>query len=357
MVNVLGLDIGGANTKSAILSVQDGTVIKYESTLEHFPFWKHDSTDFCRLLSKLQSHCDFLNLDLVGVTLTAELSDAFRTKREGVSSILSCVCQVFGGTDVLVLDVEAELRSIDAARNEPLKVASANWVATGWMIAQYVNDCIIVDVGSTSTSIIPVLGGRVVAAGKTDLEKLINGELVYTGTLRTNIAAITKEVPVNGQMARVSSELFAQSGDVHIILGYIKEKDYTSETPDGKEKNRKASLSRLARIVCADSEMLTENEITEICTYVYHKQIDQIAEGIAQVAGHFRQKSITDLPVVVTGSGKDFLAKKAAEEAGTKTIRDLSCFLPPEASLASPALGVALMAATKIEGKRPTWRQ
>ncbi len=73
------------------------------------------------------------------------------------------------------------------------------------------NNCIVVDVGSTSTSIIPIVEGRVAAEGRSDLEKLINGELVYSGVLRTNIAAIVNNVPVRGKVSRVSSEMFATS--------------------------------------------------------------------------------------------------------------------------------------------------
>jgi len=47
-------------------------------------------------------------------------------------------------------------------------------------------DCIVIDVGAQLRAY-PNLNGTVVAEGKTDLEKLIAGELVYTGGLRTNV--------------------------------------------------------------------------------------------------------------------------------------------------------------------------
>jgi uncharacterized hydantoinase/oxoprolinase family protein len=56
-----------------------------------------------------------------------------------------------------------------------LSVAAENWCATGWLVAQQLMDCVIVDVGSTSTSIVPVLNGKVVALVKTDLAKLLCG--------------------------------------------------------------------------------------------------------------------------------------------------------------------------------------
>jgi probable H4MPT-linked C1 transfer pathway protein len=356
MVNVLGLDIGGANTKAAFMVVCDGQVVGFKSELGYFPFWKHNAEQFTSLLAKLKGElCRSEDLDGVGVTMTAELSDAYRTKREGVNQILDCVAEVFDETRVMVLDVDAKLRSIGAAMSEPLKVASANWAATGWMVAQQICDCIVVDVGSTSTSIIPIMNGAVAAFGKTDLDKLANGELVYTGSLRTNVAATIQVVPLRGRNVRVASELFAQSGDVHLALGHITEEDYTADTADGKEKTRPASLARLARVVCADMEMLSEQEIIQIAKYVYDRQVVQIAYGLNQVYDRFDQKTRKELPTVVTGLGKDFLARKAAEKAGVTKIVDLASLLPKGVALASPAVGLALMMATKLEGKRIVW--
>ena len=175
------------------------------------------------------------------------------------------------------------------AQNEPLKIAAANWAATGWLLAQRVKNCVVVDVGSTSTSIIPIVNGQVAAQGKTDLDKLICGELVYTGGLRTNVAAIVQLVPVKESVATVASELFALSADVHLILGNITEKEYTCETADGRGKTLPEALARLARVVCADTEMLTKKEIVNLARYIYDEQVMWVAEGLGKFT--FTQKN------------------------------------------------------------------
>ena len=82
----------------------------------------------------------------------------------------------------------------------------------------------------------------------------------------------------------------------------------------------------------------------------------QIAYGLNQVYDRFDLKTKKELPTVVTGLGKDFLARKAAEKAGIAKIVNLDSLLPKGADLASPAAGVALMTATKLEGKRIVWK-
>jgi len=355
LVNVIGWDIGGANTKAAFISTKNGFVRELKTAIEYFPVWK-DPEKLSAVLSRLRKRVSgSVKPNCVGVTMTAELSDAYRTKREGVNHVLTCVAQVFPVTPIFVLDVEATLRSIEEAKSEPLKVAAANWAATGWMVSQLVKDCIIIDVGSTSTSIIPLIEGAISAAGKTDLEKLMNGELVYTGSLRTNVAAIVNSIPVRGGVARVSSELFAQSGDAHLVLGNITEKEYTVETADGRGKTRTEAMARLTRVVCADIEMLTEQEIVQIAKYIYNRQIEQVVEGLSQVYDRIKPRMKAKIGAVVTGIGKDFLARNAAQQVGIDDIVDLSELMQSDIATVSTAVGVALMAASKLEGKTGKW--
>jgi (4-(4-[2-(gamma-L-glutamylamino)ethyl]phenoxymethyl)furan-2-yl)methanamine synthase len=355
LVSVLGLDIGGANTKAALINTQNGKLLDAKVAVEYFPVWKEQKlvNVFLILSKKLKVG----QLDGLGVTMTAELSDAYATKREGVNKILASVKQVFPNNPIFVLDTNAQMIPIQAAEETPFSVAAANWVATGWLVAQKIHDCVIVDVGSTSTSIIPVLKGKVAAKGKTDLDKLLCGELVYSGSLRTNVAAIVSHVPVQGGVASVSSEIFALSADVHLILGNITEKQYICETADGREKTMPQSLSRLARVVCADAEMLTQQEIASLAKYIYNQQIQQVADALSKVLREVEAQASRKIPVVVTGLGKDFIARAAAEKNGVEMIIDLAMIIQDDAAYATPAFGVALMTASKLEGETIQWTQ
>jgi len=358
MVNVVGLDIGGVNTKAAFLNTRKGIVKKLETAIEYFPIWKRGKERLRQVLEKLRKQLAESDvLDGVGVTMTAELSDAYWSKEEGVNHILDCVTQVFADVPTFVLSVGVKLISVKDARKEPLRVAAANWAATGWMVSQIFRNCLIVDVGSTTTSIIPVVNGKIAAKGRTDLEKLLNGELVYTGALRTNVAAIVDYVPIRGGKARVSSELFAQSGDVHLLLNHVEEEDYAVGTADGRGKTEKEAMARLARLVCADIDMLDEQEIVDMARFICEKQVEQIAEGLRQVHDRMKKWFQEGIPIVVTGLGRNFLAKKAAEKAGFNKVIDLGELLGANAAFVSPSVGIALMVASRLEGKTIKWKQ
>ena len=351
MVDMLGYDIGGANTKAAFVSVRKGELYKVEVAVEYFPIWKQPER-LASVLLGLKERLGACRLDGVGVTMTAELSDAYQTKREGVNHILGAVSESFPKVPVYVLNTDAKLETVEAAKQEPLGAAAANWAATGWSVAQHLKNCVVVDVGSTSTSIIPIVNGEVAARGKTDLDKLICGELVYTGSLRTNVAAIVQSIPIRNGVAGVASELFALSGDVHVVLGNISKKDYTSETADGRGKTVPEALARLARVVCADIEMLSKQEIIKMAQYIYDRQIQQVAQGLSKVYAYTKSAATGKVPVVITGLGKNFIARKAAENLGVDAVIDLGTLLPQKAVLATPAFAVAMMAANRLEGEK-----
>jgi len=355
MVSVVGWDIGGANIKLAYLSTYDNMIEDIKVTIKYFPIWKKGKEKLGSALKSILSKHEISDVDLMVITMTAELSDVYFSKSEGVNHIISTVEETFPNTQIKVLDVDGNLiRPVEAKRN-PLRVAAANWYATGWIASKLSDDCLVIDVGSTTTSIIPVINGRVAAKGKNDLEKLIVGELVYTGALRTNIAAITQSVPYKNNIVHVSSEYFAQSGDVHLILGNISKGDYTVDTPDGRGVSIDEAAAGIARLVCADLDMLSMEDILQIAKHVYSCQINQIVNGLNKLVKNF-DSDLKSFTAYTTGLGSDFLAKPALQKAGFKDIRKLSDYIGELPAKATPAYALALMGVESIVGEVENWR-
>src|SRR5205085_2301290 len=213
--------------------------------------------------------------ELVAVTMTAELSDEFATKREGVAFVLDAVAAAVDAP-VLALTTAGELVDLDEARSRPLDIAAANWVASALAVGRWHPDALMIDVGSTTADVIPIAGRRVAATGRTDLDRLLAGELVYTGALRTNLAAVAARVPVRGGWSPVASELFAISADVHLILGHLTPEAYICPTPDRRPASLACARERVARLVCADSEQLATHEVDAVAAYLHSEQVRQV---------------------------------------------------------------------------------
>jgi (4-(4-[2-(gamma-L-glutamylamino)ethyl]phenoxymethyl)furan-2-yl)methanamine synthase len=304
MPGVIGLDVGGVNTKAVW---RDGDALR--TVLRPYDVAGHPDglTDLLRdVVAGLQRE----PVELVAVTMTAELSDAFRTKREGVSFVLDAAQDALGDR-LSVLTTAGELVTVEAARARPWDVAAANWVATALAVAEVQPDALLVDVGSTTADVIPIVDGRVAASAHDDLGRLLAGELVYTGVLRTNLAAIAPRVPVRGGWCPVSSEYFAISADVHVVLGHLAPEAYDCPTPDGRPATAAFARERIARLVCSDVEQLDTAEIEAIAAYLHGEQLHALEEAARRV-----QRTLAPAaPVVLVGSGA-FLGREVAARLG-----------------------------------------
>jgi probable H4MPT-linked C1 transfer pathway protein len=331
-MSTVGWDIGGVNTKVA--RVTDDVIDAVQSRPYELQREPHALVP---LLRELAGGVGATPSDRHAVTMTAELSQMFRTKREGVSFVLDAIESVLPPAQVYVFTVDGRFVHGDEARRDPLAVAAANWAATAYRVAASHRDALLIDTGTTSTDIIPIVGGRVDATGRTDPARLASGELVYTGVLRTPVEAIVRQVPYAAGTAGVSAEGFALVGDVHVWRGHLSPQDYSCPTPDGRPPTREFAAERLARVVCADREMLDEAAISAIADAVAQAQIDDVASAIRRVLARHPSLRVA----VVTGLGS-FVATAAARAAGLDVIL-LADSLGEGAARCAPATSVALL--------------
>jgi (4-(4-[2-(gamma-L-glutamylamino)ethyl]phenoxymethyl)furan-2-yl)methanamine synthase len=325
----LAVDIGGANTKAAWL---DGDVLRTVS--RPFEVWRNREA-LAAVLRDVAAEVAAGPTHAVAITMTAELSDAFQTKREGVGFVLDAAQAALGDRALSVLTTAGALIGVDEARARPWDVAAANWVATARAVAGVHPDALLVDVGSTTADVIPIAAGRVAATGHNDLERLLAGELVYTGVLRTNLAAIAPRVPVRGGWCPVSSEYFAISADVQLVLGRLAPEAYDCPTPDGRPPTAAFARERIARLVCADIEQLGDDEIDAIGAFLYDEQLRQLEAAARRVERPLPREA----PVVAVGAGA-WMGREVAARLG-RALADT----PRGAS--GPAAALALLAADR----------
>src|SRR5215813_4769690 len=128
-ITVLGWDIGGVNTKIALVEQQ--RLVRAHAR----PFELQRAPDtLARVLGELASEAGAPagpQAVVHAVTMTAELSQMFRTKREGVAFVLDAVDAAFPSAfpslAVRVFAVDGQFVSPADARARPLLVAAANW--------------------------------------------------------------------------------------------------------------------------------------------------------------------------------------------------------------------------------------
>jgi probable H4MPT-linked C1 transfer pathway protein len=330
---VVGLDIGGANLKAAH---SNGT-----ARLQPFELWKYPAelpTALSNLLREMPA------FDLLAVTMTGELCDCFDTRRQGVNAILDAVEAVAASTSVRVWRNDGQLVKIATARTAPLQVAAANWLALAVFAGRYApkGPALLVDIGSTTTDVVPLLDGRPVPQGRTDPERLRCQELLYTGIRRTPVCALL------GWQA--AAELFATTLDAYLLLGQIAEDPTDCRTADGRPATRVAAHARLARMLGADAESFSLAEAGKLAEVVVRRQIDWVLSAICIVAAAL-PKWLRG--IVAAGSGEFLLPSVLAQdsELAALPIISLTQKLGAAASQSACAYALAALAAEQATGR------
>ena len=331
---LLGLDIGGANTKAALIKVVDGTIHDSWSGVEYFPFWEQTLDNIPKMLQEIVNVLVIKNgftlseVNKTVISITAELSDAFQTKEEGINAILDALIKVFEESTLRFITHDHVFVDYREAKHDLRKLFASNWIATALFLGKSSPNCVLVDSGSTTIDLIPIINSVPSTVGKTDIVRLINHELIYTGGLRATIPSITHHVPYLTENVRISFEKFALVADIHRILGNITEEDYVNDTADGRSKSLHDCYARLARTLCMDLSEISTRELDTIASFIYQKQLKLIRKEINSFLEGLAHRNIfleEDPLFVLTGSSASYLIEPILEELGyteTKNLRD-----------------------------------
>lgn len=342
-MTALGLDIGGANLKAATSAGA--------AHLEAFEVWRAPGELAARLRGLIGR---FPPIELLAVTMTAELADCFADKAAGVAAILAAVQEAAGTMPVVVWQTTGRFASTGQAAGNPQAVAAANWHALATWAGRLApaGNALLFDIGSTTSDIIPLCDGRPTAQGLTDLERLLSGELVYTGIRRTPLCAVAASILFRGRRCPVAAELFATTLDMWLLLGHVPEDAGDRHTADGRPATIACAHDRIARMLCCDRREIDLDEARSLAAAFATAQEQTLAAALGAVLG---RNPAQPAAAIVAGSGEGLARKILAEHPaarGAQIIR-LAEMLSPSLAAAACAYAVAVLAveAARLSGE------
>lgn len=317
-MNVLGLDIGGANLKA----VHSGG----SAVSQSFAVWKNPH----ELVARLRSLADEMpEFDALALTMTAELCDCFATKRQGVCHVLDAVGKVCADKEVRVWSTQARWMDLNESAKQPMACAAANWHAlASWLSQTHVHEqdrSLLIDVGSTTADIICLRNGAADPRGLTDTERLETGELVYMGVRRTPLAAVSDFIWLGDRQFATMAELFATTADVFVLTADIDERPDSTDTADGRPLDAHHAAARMLRMIGADLDMMDLNDARQLATAYRQLILARLCNALKCVVG---DRSLDQ--IFVGGSG-EFFAQRLAETVDAPVTR-LSDLIGPEGS-------------------------
>ncbi len=332
--NIIGIDIGGANIKMTDLNQQARNL--------PFALWKQKEN----LANVLQNEiAKYPEAERIAVTMTGELADCFSSKAEGVRFITEEVVKAAGKVPVQIWQTAGEFVSPSIAIEFPLLTAAANWhaLATWAARATASSSGLLIDIGSTTTDIIPLKQGVPASNGLTDFERLRYGELVYTGGKRTPLCAVARSVMLDGKEIPLAAEFFATTQDIYLILNLLPEESDNYDTADARPADCRHASQRIAKMVCCDTHELGATQIQSIAEQFAEHQMALLKRAIRQV---LTQISYQPEYLIVSGSS-EFLAHmliKEIPELDQADVISLSETVSPEIASAACAHAVTFLA-------------
>ncbi|HET8747316.1 MAG TPA: hydantoinase/oxoprolinase family protein [Ramlibacter sp.] len=345
----LGWDIGGAHLKGCLL---EGSTLR-DIAQWPCPLWQGmEQLDAALAQARSRWSGAWAAGLRHAATMTGEMVDLFEDRAQGVARIADRLAQSLGPT-LRLFDAEGDWRGPAEVGEHWDGIASANWCATARVLAARVDDAMLVDIGSTTTDLIPIRAGRVAAHGATDAERLLTGELVYQGVVRTPLCALGPRVACDGRSINVMNEFFATTADVYRLTGELAPAHDQAATADGRGKDLAATRQRLARMIGLDAAAASEAQWLALAEWWKEAQLREIAGQLARVTEESGLPA--DAPVIGAGCGA-FLAAQVAQRCGRRFLRYAEVALPSpthDAALAAwadvcaPAVSVALLACAR----------
>ena len=317
MTTTIGLDVGGAHMKVAVL--ENGQLTGAHQFV--CPLWQGlDKLDAA--LSEAQKLT--ADASTIAITMTGELSDLFETREQGVHALVDRLQEEYGNKTKYWMGRRGFGKASEA-KTYHKDVGSTNFIATSMALAMYEQDAVLIDMGSTTTDIIPILDATPLPTGLTDAQRLKTGELVYTGATRTPIMAVSSRVPFMGQWQTLVREHLATMADIYRLLNELREGIDLHDTADGRGKSFDESLTRFARMMGRDREDLTEksnNQNTRspvwkaAAMFIACEQARSIENGIYQVlSAHPKLNN----PKIITAGIGSWIITRIAANLGFKT--------------------------------------
>ena len=323
-VKFLGIDIGGAHIK--LIGLNKKRSVCFANYRKCYVWKGLDS------LKKEFEYINNLNFDkkiICGITMTAELCDIFKSKKIGASQI-SNLCKILK-YNFLFYSKQKNIFTKDVKGNYK-NIISMNWHAVARYFMRYYKNLIIIDFGSTTTDFICIKDGIISNVGVDDLSRLSEGELIYTGVVRTPLFGIQNKINYKNKVYHIIPELFSSTSDIYRVNNFINKNFDVDDEADHQGKSLTKSLIRISRSFAIDYNKKNNSLLLDLSKILIKRQIKTIEENIKILKEKKNYKK--NVSIFFSGIGRSILLNMCKQKekleikdlinANSKTLEEIS---------------------------------
>lgn len=356
---VLGIDLGNAKVKFVALedgpsgpeAVWGGGGIPYSPKL--MPDRRADfDGGFPAALGRFLIAHALLPEDFDRIVVSTSHFFSYPSFEDAHAHTVELLERLFPGADVRLLGSEGRLYTLPEARDlkgaQVVRFAATKFWGSAYLASKLISHGLSIDTGTTSTDLIPILGGRPDPEAAQDpdrynLDRLKTQRFVWYGMTATPLDYLAHEAEASGEVWPLYPRV-AKTDVLTAILG-LAPRDLTETHAYGGEfPSVEAARFQLAQACGLDRRLIPEETLTEIARDLYRRLVDRIASSARKVAGLSGLGPLDQAEAAVMGLGRESVARDALLQAGFRAERlvDVEAVLGHELSSVSTAYGAAL---------------
>jgi len=330
MMNIYGIDIGGANIKLCNISLIEKRIDGIKcNTLQFYTIGQ--------LLWTIVNNISKPEYIVLSQTIAGSRKH-YQSYKEGIKSIIALFNNIYSERKTYFVVDDYKLlctQDIDSNCIEPKELTSTNWVGAAYLFVKYfrcISTGMIIDCGTTSTDIIPIIDGKIktLSSRKDPIYyRFATGEFLWSGLLYTPISSICNKILFDGKMLPIKPNSSVTTSDIYLVLDMISKKDFSIPikendfvyTHGDHEPSYENSIYKLSNLIGLDLEILTEKDVLSIAQYIYEKHVAQIRLSICKVKKKIEDKFRMKLDtVVLAGMGNKTIIKEATRNLFSNVI-------------------------------------
>jgi uncharacterized hydantoinase/oxoprolinase family protein len=325
---VLGLDVGNAKIKLCFLEsdgVLDEGSVRWRST--RLPYSYDRQHDFeVGVPEEIRKTAELFGFELDSIDAVVCCSShaySYPLLHESVSHLGSILVDSVGGSRTFLVAADGALTPAEDTQQMSADELSAhvltNYYGSAHLGSRLIRRGLSIDIGTTSTDVIPIVDGRVDPVGLANPSDYMrfryqNYRLSWFGTAWTPLSMIAPEVVTpNGRYQVVAR---GHRSDLIFALDDTADEELVREHAYFPPPDREKALGGLCEFVGLDRRLLPEHEILAVRDFLYEQLVDRVAGLMAAVARETFDESPGELDVAMFALGERLLARPALIRAG-----------------------------------------
>lgn len=367
-VRVLGIDLGNAKVKFVALegghgqpeAVWGGGGIPYSP--KRLPDRRMDFDEGlpAALARFLISHA-FVPEEFARIVVSTSHFFSYPSFEEAHFHTVELLERLFPGADVRLLGAEGRLYTLEEARalvgSQVVRFAATKFWGSAYLASKLIGHGLSIDTGTTSTDLIPILGGKPDPAAAQDpdrynLDRLKTQRFIWYGMTATPLDYLAHEAEAAGEVWPLYPRV-AKTEVLTAILGLAPRELTEAHAYGGEFPSVEAARFQLAQACGLDCRLIPEATLIEIARDLYRRLVERVAESVRKVAVHAGLGPLDQAEAAVMGLGRESVARDALLKAGFRPERllDVEAILGSELSSVSTAYGAALKGLEDLLGE------